>query len=213
MIFQRKRCSNCHTNGQVYQQNLYFKDNYKFSLSGQALPLLCPQCQNEGIDDTNAIIDFDYFSDKVVKRRMGKLSVICANKECTWKGLFLDYPQHERECLKTEVQKLSQGLRMLETENENHLISSESAGDPSNFDRTQSISSDESSISQLTRKMDLCNRKMETYEGIAMVLNVSFDRLLNQVTEIDHQRRREKEYAEAQEKKIQVGLIGKKIKS
>ena len=54
------------------------------------------------------------------------------------------------------------------------------------------------------RKIELCFRKAETYEGIAMVLNVSLDRLLTQVTEIDNQRRRESESREAQERKIQV---------
>ena len=58
--------------------------------------------------------------------------------------------------------------------------------------------------STMVRKLDLCYRKAETYEGMAMVLNVSFDRLLNQVTEIDTQRRRENETREAQERKIQV---------
>ena len=56
------------------------------------------------------------------------------------------------------------------------------------------------------RKLELCFRKAETYEGMAMVLNVSLDRLLTQVTEIDSQRRRESETREAQEKKIQVGV-------
>ena len=55
------------------------------------------------------------------------------------------------------------------------------------------------------RKLELCYRKAETYEGMAMVLNVSLDRLLTQVTEIDNQRRRESESREAQERKIQVG--------
>ena len=54
------------------------------------------------------------------------------------------------------------------------------------------------------QKIELCFRKAETYEGIAMVLNVSLDRLLTQVTEIDNQRRRESESREAQERKIQV---------
>ena len=56
------------------------------------------------------------------------------------------------------------------------------------------------------RKLDLCYRKAESYEGMAMVLNVSFDRLLNQVTEIDNQRRRENEARDAQERKIQVNI-------
>ena len=56
------------------------------------------------------------------------------------------------------------------------------------------------------RKLELCYRKAETYEGMAMVLNVSLDRLLTQVTEIDSQRRRESETREAQERKIQVGV-------
>ena len=56
------------------------------------------------------------------------------------------------------------------------------------------------------RKLELCYRKAETYEGMAMVLNVSFDRLLNQVTEIDNQRRSENETRNAQERKIQVSF-------
>ena len=54
------------------------------------------------------------------------------------------------------------------------------------------------------KKLELCFRKAETYEGMAMVLNISLDRLLTQVTEIDNQRRRESESREAQERKIQV---------
>ena len=57
------------------------------------------------------------------------------------------------------------------------------------------------------RKLELCYRKAETYEGMAMVLNVSFDRLLNQVTEIDNQRRSEIETRDAQERKIQVSFF------
>ena len=57
------------------------------------------------------------------------------------------------------------------------------------------------------RKLELCFRKAETYEGIAMVLNVSLDRLLSQVTEIDNQRRRDGESREAQERKIQASLL------
>ena len=55
------------------------------------------------------------------------------------------------------------------------------------------------------RKLELCFRKAETYEGMAMVLNVSLDRLLTQVTEIDNQRKRESQSRETQERKIQVG--------
>ena len=57
------------------------------------------------------------------------------------------------------------------------------------------------------KKLELCNRKAETYEGMAMVLNVSFDRLLNQVTQIDNQRRRENETRDAQDRKIQVSKL------
>ena len=42
---------------------------------------------------------------------------------------------------------------------------------------------------------------------MAMVLNVSFDRLLNQVTQIDNQRRRENETRDAQDRKIQVSKL------
>ena len=42
---------------------------------------------------------------------------------------------------------------------------------------------------------------------MAMVLNISLDRLLTQINEIDNQRRKESESREAQERKIQVGVV------
>ena len=74
----------------------------------------------------------------------------------------------------------------------------------SKYQLLQTEASQTISTMTMTRKLELCYRKAETYEGMAMVLNVSFDRLLNQVTEIDIQRRKEKEMCEAQEKRIQV---------
>ena len=61
-----------------------------------------------------------------------------------------------------------------------------------------------SNTSTMMRKMELCFRKTETYEGMAMVLNVSLNRLLTQVTEIDTSRRRERDSIESRERKIQV---------
>ena len=57
------------------------------------------------------------------------------------------------------------------------------------------------------RKLELCFRKAETYEGMAMVLNVSLDRLLSQVTEMDNQRRTESEAVETQRRKISVRKV------
>ena len=57
------------------------------------------------------------------------------------------------------------------------------------------------------RKLELCFRKAETYEGMAMVLNVSLDRLLSQVTEMDNQRRTESEAVETQRRKISVSKV------
>ena len=53
----------------------------------------------------------------------------------------------------------------------------------------------------------MCLRKADKYEEMAMVLNVSLDRLLSQINEIDNQRRKESELREAQEKKIQVSVV------
>ena len=57
------------------------------------------------------------------------------------------------------------------------------------------------------QKLELCFRKAETYEEMVTVLNISMDRLLTQINEIDNQRRRESESREAQERKIQVSLV------
>ena len=53
----------------------------------------------------------------------------------------------------------------------------------------------------------MCLRKADKYEEMAIVLNVSLDRLLSQINEIDNQRRKESELREAQEKKIQVSVV------
>ena len=90
--------------------------------------------------------------------------------------------------LRSEIGQISERLNMLK----------------SKCQLLQTETSQTSSTMTMTRKLELCYRKAETYEGMAMVLNVSFDRLLNQVTEIDIQRRKEKEMCEAQEKRIQV---------
>ena len=133
--------------------------------------------------------------------------------------------------LESKIQQLSERLQSLESQQQyvdrSHsgpsnatttlLRPSSSSGLP--FNNRESDSSTSSLSSQLTptvttredissmalRKLELCYRKAETYEGMAMVLNVSLDRLLTQVTEIDSQRRRESESREAQERKIQVG--------
>ena len=57
------------------------------------------------------------------------------------------------------------------------------------------------------KKLEICFQKTEKYEGIAMVLNRSLEKLLTQVNEIDNQRRRESESREAQGRKIQVGVF------
>ena len=92
--------------------------------------------------------------------------------------------------LRSEIGQISERLNMLKSKCQ--LLQTEAS---------QTIST-----MTMTRKLELCSRKAETYEGMAMVLNVSFDRLLNQVTEIDIQRRKEKEMCEAQEKRIQVSF-------
>ena len=136
--------------------------------------------------------------------------------------------------LESEVQRLSERLRTLESQ-QRLVVRADSAPSsnattnslpmPSSstgfsFNNGGSASSTSSSPSRpaaaaapredvsgmAMRKLELCFRKAEMYEGMAMVLNVSLDRLLTQVTEIDNQRRRESESREAQERKIQVGV-------
>ena len=127
--------------------------------------------------------------------------------------------------LEVVIQRLSERLRTLESERrfvradsapkspstsaaalqQQMALSSGFAFSPATPPRaTADASSAENANATAMRKLELCFRKAETYEGMAMVLNVSLDRLLTQVTEIDTQRRRESETREAQERKIQV---------
>ena len=130
--------------------------------------------------------------------------------------------------LEVEIQRLSERMRTLESErrfvradsapkspstsaaalHQQMASSSGFALSPATPPRvTVDAATAENSNATAMRKLELCFRKAETYEGMAMVLNVSLDRLLTQVTEIDTQRRRESETREAQERKIQVSSI------
>ena len=130
--------------------------------------------------------------------------------------------------LEVEIQQISQ--RLLTLESDQQFVQSDTA--PSPYSLNMSLSRQlghltsagfvfatgpssppqsnvvltENTSATALRKLELCYRKAETYEGMAMVLNVSFDRLLNQVTEIDNQRRSENETRNAQERKIQVSF-------
>ena len=73
------------------------------------------------------------------------------------------------------------------------------------FKSTASLQDDLNSNAK--RKLELCFQKSEMYESMAMVLNVSLDRLLSQVQEINNQRQRESETLKALQRKIQVGLF------
>ena len=75
------------------------------------------------------------------------------------------------------------------------------------YDSQQLVARSDSVATTTMKKLEICFQKTEKYEGIAMVLNRSLEKLLTQVKEIDNQRRRESESREAQERKIQVGVF------
>ena len=116
--------------------------------------------------------------------------------------------------LELEVHHLSTRMQTLESQQQ-FIVRSDStplsnATSLSSPPTTAAVTLKEDVSGMALKKLELCFRKAETYEGMAMVLNVSLDRLLNQVTEFDNQRRRGEESREAQERKIQVQYDGSK---
>ena len=65
---------------------------------GHTGPVLCPQCNREGVEAEGATIDADRFPDKAIKRLLGKQKVVCANPGCPWKGILVEFPSHEDAC-------------------------------------------------------------------------------------------------------------------
>ena len=113
--------------------------------------------------------------------------------------------------LDLEVHRLSTRMQTLESQQQ-FIVRSDSTP----LSNATSLSSPPTAVAVTSRedvsgvamkKLELCFRKAEAYEGMAMVLNTSLDRLLTQVTEIDNQRRRESELRESQERKIQVSVV------
>ena len=119
--------------------------------------------------------------------------------------------------LEVEIQHIAKRLRALESKCQFDQANSTSSpsnslefvfatGSPSNESSSPpqlSLESNENTAATAMRKLELCYRKAETYEGMTMVLNISLDRLLNQVAKIDIQRRKENETLNLQARKIQ----------
>ena len=73
-----------------------------FLFTANTGPVLCPQCSHEGVE-AGATIDADRFPDKAIKRLLGKQKVVCSYPGCQFKGLLLEYMEHEDACLMTPV--------------------------------------------------------------------------------------------------------------
>lgn len=113
--------------------------------------------------------------------------------------------------LELEVHRLSTQMQTLESQQQ-LIVRSDSTpllnASLSSFPPTTvAVASKEDVSGMVMKKLELCLRKADKYEEMAMVLNVSLDRLLTQINEIDNQRRKESESREAQERKIQVGVV------
>ena len=96
--------------------------------------------------------------------------------------------------IKWEVKQILQRIQQLENQ-----------GSPQHHPRNScpiSRTAHEQSYDSILRKLELGSNKIDMYEGMAMVLNASLDRLLVQVNEIDNQRKGQSERQETQEKRI-----------
>ena len=96
--------------------------------------------------------------------------------------------------LKSEIEQMAKRLRALENKSKSiktnlapypSTSATRSSANISLFPPQSSARLSESTIKTARRKLELCFQKAKTFEGMVMVLNNSFDRLLSQVTEID----------------------------
>ena len=106
--------------------------------------------------------------------------------------------------LSTQMQTLESQQQLIVRSDSTPLLNASSLSFPPT---TVAVASKEDVSGMVMKKLELCLRKADKYEEMVMVLNVSLDRLLTQINEIDNQRRKESESREAQERKIQVGVV------
>ena len=180
--------------------------------------VICPPCSREknAIVNINAVPN----RDRNFQRRMDKLKVVCANEGCTWKGYLFQYDQsHEKECSKMEYDQshekacsnkglivktpLSESVKTpagqhgqqhgqhgqqqlmehdeIEDMDETGTRTSSNQQHPATTGRRETENS----------KLELCHRRTENCEGIAMSLTVSLDKLVSKFTEMDNQRKKE----------------------